>query len=201
VPQVPDRQRALAGHGASPLAAMQAGVAALNAAGASRIVIACNTAHYWFDELAAGSRARLIHIVDATLEMMRRQGSILPSRVGLIATQGTLDADLYQSRLAGLGIECLLLTPVEMTQLFTPGCYAVKQGRMQEAAALMEAAADCLIQRGAGRLLLACTEVPLALAQADPALRELTIDPARALAQVCARYWRRSSAFRSLAGR
>jgi aspartate racemase len=200
VPQVPDRQRALAGHGASPLAAMQAGVAALNAAGASRIVIACNTAHYWFDALASGSRAPLIHIVDATLEMMRGRGSAFPSKVGLIATQGTLDADLYQSRLARLGIDCLLLTPLEMTQLFTPGCYAVKQGRMQEAAALMEAAAQCLVQRGAGQLLLACTEVPLALAQADPALRARMIDPAQALAQACARYWRGSRAFQALAG-
>ena len=44
VPQIPDRQRALAGSGESPLPAMLAGVAQLNAAGATRIVVPGNTA-------------------------------------------------------------------------------------------------------------------------------------------------------------
>lgn len=203
VPQIPDRQRALAGDGMSPLAAMQAGVAVLNAAGATRIVIACNTAHFWFDALAAASRAPLIHIVDATiasLAMLQEQGGSLPSTVGLLATQGTLDADLYQSRLARLGISCLIPSRADMTQLFTPGCYAVKQGRMEEGAALLTQAAHHLAHRGAEKLLLACTEVPLALADAAPALQAIAIDPTRALAQACVRYWRSSQAFADLAG-
>ena len=198
VPQIPDRQRALAGAGPSPLPAMQAGVAALNRAGATRIVIACNTAHYWFDVLAADSRAPLIHIVDATLEMLQEQGLPMPSAVGLLATQGTLDADLYQSRLGKLGIRCVLSTAEEMMHLFTPGCYAVKQGRLHDGTTLLQEAASCLVARGAEKLLLACTEVPLALAQATPAFQTMSIDPTRALAQACVRYWRSSKAFQAL---
>ena len=45
VPQIPDRQQALAGAGISPLPAMYAGLARLVAAGATRLAIPCNTAH------------------------------------------------------------------------------------------------------------------------------------------------------------
>ena len=188
VPQIPDRQRALAGTGASPLPAMLAGIAALNAAGATRIVIACNTAHHWFDALAAHSAAPIIHIADATLAALPHETSL--TRIGLLATQGTLDTGLYQARLATSGIACVVNTPDEMAQLFTPGCYAVKQGRVEEGGVALAAAAQCLVARGAQRLVLACTEVPIALARIDSALLALSIDPTRALARQCAQYWR-----------
>ena len=69
VAQIPDRQKFLAGTGESPLPAMLEGLQRLVAAGATRIVIPCNTAHNWFDALAAESSVPLIHIVDATLNV------------------------------------------------------------------------------------------------------------------------------------
>ena len=196
VPQIPDRQRALAGIGASPLPAMLEGIAALNKAGATRIVVACNTAHYWFDALSAASPAPLLHIVDATLTMLASPGSVDAAdrigTVGLVATQGTLDADLYQSRLAAYGLACIVPDIDAMRLLFTPGCYAIKQGRMSEGAALLHATAQHLVERGAQRLLLACTEVPLALSHGNSDLLPICIDPTRALARACAEYWRQA---------
>lgn len=188
VPQVPDRQRALAGTGTSPLPAMLAGVAVLNAAGATRIVIACNTAHYWFEQLAAASTAPLIHIADATLAALPTS-VCADTAVGLLGTRGTIDADLYQSRLAARGVTCIVNTKEEFERYFTPGCYAVKQGRIDAGAALLQQAAQALLTRGARHLLLACTEVPLALAHIASPLLPLSIDPTWALAQECARYW------------
>lgn len=193
VPQIPDRQRALSGVGPSPLPAMLEGIAALNRAGATRIVVACNTAHYWFDALRTASTAPLLHIVDVTLAVLPAADEFAASgrmvTVGLIATQGTLDADLYQSALAARGFACIIHTPEEMQAYFTPGCYAIKQGRMAEGAALLESAAQCLVGRGAQRLLLACTEVPPALTYAGSIHLPLCIDPTRALARACADYW------------
>jgi aspartate racemase len=77
VPQIPDRQKALAGTGPSPLPAMLEGIARLNAAGASRIVIPCNTAHIWFDDLQSASQAPIIHIADATI-------TALPDDIGTV---------------------------------------------------------------------------------------------------------------------
>lgn len=197
VPQIPDRQRALAGTGASPLPAMLAGIAALNQAGATRIVIACNTAHYWFDALQRSSQAPLLHIADAALAYLDAQPPPASSAgpgahiatVGLIATAGTLDANLYQARFATRGIACIVNTPDEQRRLFTPGCYAIKRGRLDDGSALLDAAAQCLVARGAERLVLACTEVPIALRHAASAHLPISIDPTRALAWLCAQYW------------
>lgn len=188
VPQIPDRQKAITGEGDSPLPAMLKGIAALNAAGAQRIVIPCNTAHYWFDALQAASCAPIIHIVDATVELLRALGDN-PGTVGIIATPATVHARLYQSRLEQHGIQCLVNTDDELAQLFTTGCYAVKSGNLRAGGDLLEQAGRHLVERGAQRLLLACTEVPVALDHIRSSLLPVSIDCNRALALACVKYW------------
>jgi aspartate racemase len=188
VPQVPDRQKAMDSGAPSPLPAMLQGIERLNAAGATRIAIACNTAHHWFDALAAASRAPIIHIADATLAGLAQSGAS-DGPVGLIATRGTLRSQLYQRRFAQAGIACIENTEDELDRLFIPGCYAIKRGGLDEGAALLEAAARALLDKGAARLVLACTEVPPAFEHAASALLPICIDPTRALAQACISYW------------
>lgn len=188
VPQVADRQKALAGLGPSPLPQLLLGIETLNQAGASHIVIPCNTAHHWFDELSRASAAPLLHIVDATLEGLVALPQ-KPQRVGLIATQGTLDAGWYQRALAQKGIEVLLPTADELQQWFVPGCYAVKRGALCEGGELLSLQAQALLARGAEQLLLACTEVPLALHAVAAPFLSLAHDPAQLLAQRCAEIW------------
>ena len=183
VPQVPDRQRALAGDGPSPLPAMQEGVARLNAAGATCIAIACNTAHHWHDALQAESSAPVLHIARITLAALQREQVAGP--VGIIATHGTLFTRLYQDLLEAAGIECLLPDAQQMDTLFVPGCYAIKRGAVSEGGHLLDALAAALAVRGATRLLLACTEVPVGLERIGSPLLPVCIDPTLALAQAC----------------
>ena len=188
VPQVPDRQRALAGDGPSPLPAMQEGIARLNDAGATCIAIACNTAHHWHAELQAASSAPILHIARITLDVLRREQVAGP--VGLIATHGTLAAGLYQHLLEAAGIECLLPDAQQMDTLFVPGCYAIKRGAVSEGGYLLDALADALVARGAARLLLACTEVPVGLERIASPLLSVCIDPTLALAHACIAHYR-----------
>lgn len=192
VPQIPDRQQALAGTGPSPLPALLAAVHALNQLPIRHLVIPCNTAHHWFDELAAASRAPLLHIADATLAAMRHDVSVPPEVTGLIATHGTLRAGWYQQRLAAMGTEVLEPTPQEMDELFVPGCYAVKRGERVEGGWLLEQLADRLAERGASRLILACTEVSPALAAVNSRWLTHSIDTTQALALACVELWRQS---------
>jgi aspartate racemase len=192
VPQIPDRQKALAGAGESPLPAMLRGIERLNEGGATRIAIPCNTAHLWSDALAKASPAPLIHIAHATLaaiDAVERQGR-RDGPIGIVATRGTLAARLYQERLAAQGLPFLINTDEELDTLFTPGCYAIKQNKPDHGGALLDAAARRLTQRGAQTLILACTEVPVALAHARSDLLPISIDPTQALADACIRYWR-----------
>lgn len=187
VPQIPDRQRALAGLGPSPLPAMLQGVVRLSAAGATRIAVPCNTAHCWFSELQNASSVPLFHIADATLAEL---SSIRKNeRVGLVASRGTIESRLYQSRLERRGIDCLTYDDDDIEDLFVPGCYAIKRNALEHGARLLEESAERLLQRGATRLILACTEVPLALTHIGSPLLEHCIDTNQALARTCVAYW------------
>jgi aspartate racemase len=188
VPQIPDRQKALAGTGESPLPAMLQGVERLNAGGATRIAIACNTAHLWSGALAEASPAPLIHIADAAIAAVERQNG-QDGPIGIVATRGTLSAGLYQDRLSERGLSFLINTGDEIDTLFTPGCYAIKQNRLDQGSALIESAARRLMQRGARTLILACTEVPVGLAHRRSVLRGVSVDPTQALAEACVHYW------------
>ncbi|MEE3649820.1 MULTISPECIES: aspartate/glutamate racemase family protein [unclassified Brenneria] len=197
VPQIPDRQQALAGTGVSPLPVLLAAIRQLNQLPLSHIVIPCNTAHHWFDALQAESRVPLIHIADATLAsaVSLVQGQVqAPRKIGLIATTGTLDAGWYQQRFATLGAVTLTPNEQEMATLFVPGCYAVKRGELSKGGELLDQLAQRLVERGAEWLVLACTEVPPALTAVNSRWLDVSIDPTRALAQACVWEWRRSAA-------
>lgn len=194
VPQIADRQKALAGTGPSPLPQLLHAVEKLNQAGASHIAIPCNTAHHWYDALSEASSAPVLHIVDATLDALS-QAEEKPQRVGVIATKGTLDAGWYQERLAAQSIEVVVPTPEELAQWFVPGCYAVKRGALVEGGELLALQANALFARGAQKLVLACTEVPVALEAVRAPFRHLTWDPAQALAERCSQLWQTSTPF------
>ncbi|QHP79873.1 aspartate/glutamate racemase family protein [Pectobacterium odoriferum] len=192
VPQIPDRQQALAGTGESPLPALLHAIRQLNRLSVSHIVVPCNTAHHWFDALTEASYAPLLHIADATLHALTQvdEAKTTPQKIGLIATHGTLNAGWYQQRFtAQLGAETVVPNEQEMTTLFVPGCYAVKRGDLQHGGRLLEQLAAQLVERGAERLVLACTEVPPALEAVSSRWQDISIDPTRALAQACVRLW------------
>ncbi|MBZ0249187.1 MAG: aspartate/glutamate racemase family protein, partial [Burkholderiales bacterium] len=63
---------AVLGRGPSPVPEMLAGARALEAAGCEAFAVACNTAHHWADELAAGVGIPLLHIADAAVAALSR---------------------------------------------------------------------------------------------------------------------------------
>ncbi len=77
VPQIPDRPLAILGKGESPLPHMLEGIHTLKRAGAQAIAIACNTAHYWYDDLVLQGGLPILHIADAAC----RRGASTTGRV------------------------------------------------------------------------------------------------------------------------
>jgi aspartate racemase len=185
-PGVPDRVAPLlAGTGPSPLPAMRAGIRRLERAGAGCIAIPCHTAHAWYDELAGTTGLPILHIVDAALAELARQ-AVPKGPLGLLATAATLQAALYQERLAAAGHPALLPAPAVMAECVLPAIALVKQDRAAAAAPLVRRAVEHLTAAGAARVLLACTELPLALAAAP---HPACIDATEALARSCLAWW------------
>jgi aspartate racemase len=185
-PRVADRVGPIvAGRGPSPLPALLAGLRTLERAGAQAIAIPCHTAHHWYPELAAATVLPILSMIDATLAELARL-DVPPGPLGLLATEATLKAGLYQQRLAAAGHPPLIPAPAIMEKNVLPAIALIKQGRAAEAAPLLARALAHLNAAGAAHVLLACTELPLALPAAPlPGC----IDATEALARACLAWW------------
>jgi aspartate racemase len=187
VPQIPDRPAAIAGTGESPFPHMLRGMLTLKHAGAQTAVIACNTAHYWYEDLTRESGLPILHIADAACE------GLAVTRVGLLATTGTLAAGFYQRRFAQRGLACLVCNNGEQHTLVNAAIEHVKRNELAAAHALATRAADALLARGAQAVVLGCTEIPLAIEHTASEAAPLCIDATRALARACVAWWRSST--------
>lgn len=164
IPQIPDRNVYIAASEQgksdlypSPCPAMCAGAKALAAAGAEAIVIACNTAHHWADQVAVAANIPVIHIADAALTQLQRANL---DNAMLLATNGTHQLGLYEKRAAKFGVT--LYRPDDSSQARIMAVIAlVKAGRMAEARDEMLMTLDGLTASGAKIFLLGCTELPM----------------------------------------
>lgn len=159
VPQIPERVTAIGDPSApSPAAAMCAGAAALAKAGAEAIAIACNTAHFWAEEIEAAAGVPLIHIVDVALDELT--ASRMNQRTMLLATEGTHKTGIYATRAAARGFN--LETPTPHVQNTINQCIALtKANELTKARALLLPQLAALGSSGVEAFLLGCTELPL----------------------------------------
>ena len=158
-PGVPNRQQAILADGISPGPVLAAMAAGLERAGADFLVMPCNTAHAWQDDITAATSLPFVSIVDACVAAI--PGGI--TALGVLETPACKQAGVYAAALATAGFDYLALTDAECAQLMDVA-YAVKQGDCgagQQAVTKVLAAA--LAERGARAIIVACTELPLVL--------------------------------------
>ncbi|UES60170.1 amino acid racemase (plasmid) [Roseibium aggregatum] len=181
-PHIPDRQAAYFSRSpeSSPVPAMLTGIRSLEAAGAHCIVVACNTAHHWFDVLQAETELPLFHIADAVCFEIETT-SPLPQTVGLLGTLATVESGFYQERLSSLRLNCVTLSRAETVTTFDEAVTFVKKGELTEAFPFAIAAIETLVSKGADLVILACTELPVALANQRTSVK--LVDATNALAK------------------
>lgn len=162
VPQVPDRAAAILNGTDEPLEWLVRGAGMLRLSGAGAIAIPCNTAHYWYDQLAASIDIPVLHIVDAAADALRAQG-ITDGRLGLMGTVGTVAAGIYQKRFEKLGYDCLAPDEAAQAKYVTAGINEIKAGRLDAGRELLETVAKGLAERDCRAIVLGCTEIPIVL--------------------------------------
>lgn len=156
---IPDRTAFLLGSSdRSPLAALIEDGHLLEACGCDLLALPCNTAHGFFDELQGALHAPVIHMIRETMGVAAAMGL---SRVGVLATSGTVAADLYGREAARLGLGCLYPDAATQAQVTRIIFDEVKAGRPVDAAAL-EALALPLRAAECDAIVLGCTELSLA---------------------------------------
>ena len=111
-PRIPDRSTAMQAGNDDPLPWLQEGIHGLKASGCNPIVIPCNSAHFWYDELAKLG-VPIIHIVDSIADELCAL-HLENTTIGVMGTQGTIAQGIYQYRLERRGWKCLVPDRSEM---------------------------------------------------------------------------------------
>lgn len=159
---VPDRSAFLLGHGTDPLPALVAMARRLVAAGADLLVMACNSAAPFTPRVRQALGVEFVDwIGEAVSHIVKAYPDV--ALVGLLATDGTAQAALYQDRLAEAGVATA--TPAQDVQkLVSQAIDAVKAGTpclARQRDGVLEAARWLVDEGGASVLLVACTEISL----------------------------------------
>jgi aspartate racemase len=161
-PHVPNRQDAILRGGEDPGPVLAAMAAGLEARGADFLVIPCNTAYVFEDAILAATHVPLISIIGVSIAAAKERAPGT-DRIGLLATDGCVQAGIYQAGLEQAGLTAVLPTAAELQQLMSL-IKAIKGGKhATKTARDMAALAEALAARGAGAIIAGCTEIPLVL--------------------------------------
>jgi aspartate racemase len=174
--KIPDRSAAIKNGDLLPLLeSLRTSAQRLITAGVDLIAIPCNTAHFVYDELQEFCEIEILHIVRETRQEIRRLGYKNP---GLLATQGTIQSQLYQ---LVFGDQALIFPDSDQVEQIHAGVLDIKRGEPRRALPTFQRALSKFQERGADCVILACTEIPLAINQEISSLTVL--DTSRVLAR------------------
>ncbi|MGE0044380.1 MAG: aspartate/glutamate racemase family protein [Hyphomonadaceae bacterium] len=163
-PHIPDRNAAIEGRGPSPGPALAETARNLECAGAEVVVMACNAAHRWQSDIEAALTVPFLSMVDASAEAAARTGA---RRIGILAADACVKAQLYPNALARARLEAVELPPDRQADLMAL-IYAVKRGETRtDLLEPMLELAESLVADGAEALIAGCTEVPIVLEAGD----------------------------------
>lgn len=144
--------------------------------GADVIAIPCNTAHYFYSEVQENISVPIIHIIYETVKYCKSLGD---SKIGIMATDGTVLSNTYQRIADEFGIECIVPSSANQQRVMDIIYNSVKQGKAVDMREFNIVSRE-LTKAGCDRIILGCTE--LSLIKRDHGLDSFYIDALEVLA-------------------
>ena len=125
------------------------------------IVVPCNTAHYWYDDLKKKIRLPIINmpkeVFNHTLKKCKKNSSI-----GLLATEGTLRTGVY-NKFYDKKYKLIFPNTLLQKKSVNKAIKLVKMGKVKNASKVIKPAIDFLIKKKCKKIILGCTELPIAI--------------------------------------
>ncbi|GAQ87369.1 Aspartate or glutamate racemase [Klebsormidium nitens] len=176
----------------SPLPAMLETRRFLEQSGARCIVMPSNMAHFWYDQLALDCSVPFLHIADAVVEeldLAKLEPLEAGSRpkVGLLASEATLKASIYQQKLEARGYTVVLPDRDTMAHAVLPGMEALERGDNEGAKNLLGIGVQMLLVNAVNVVILAFSEASSVFPPSDPILKRC-LSPTAALARATVRW-------------
>lgn len=181
--EIPDRTAAILAGGADPVPELVRSAGYLQSIGADVLIMPCNTAHYFYDQVAPTVSIPFLHMIEETANALRRQGI---DTVGLLATDGTVRSGVYDKAFDAAGITSLVPDAEGQQHVMDVIYKGIKAGNMDIDLTGFNAAMDDLFARGAQVLVLGCTELPVAFQEFG--IDRPNIDPTHVLAAAAVQF-------------
>ncbi|WP_434049086.1 aspartate/glutamate racemase family protein [Marinobacter salarius] len=137
----------------------------LENAGADFLMIGTNTMHKVAPEIEEAINIPLLHIADATANVLTQDNI---QRVGLLGTRFTMEQAFYRERLEAAGIEVVTPDAPQRAEVHRVIYEELCQGEIQAASReAYLAVINSLAEQGAQAVILGCTEIGLLIKQTD----------------------------------
>ena len=125
------------------------------------IVIPCNTAHYWYEDLKKKINIPIINmpqeVLNHTINRCKKNSSI-----GLLATEGTLKTGVY-NKFFDKKYNLIYPNTTIQKNSVNKAIKLVKMGNVKAANKVIKYAIDYLIKKKCKKIILGCTELPIAI--------------------------------------
>jgi len=125
------------------------------------IVMPCNTAHFWYDDLQKKIKIQIISI-PKEVYLHTKKTCKKNSKIGILCTEATLKTGIYNRYFEK---NFRLVSPEKslQTKYVNKAIKYVKLGRIKEAEKAIKPAVNYLIKIKCKKIILGCTELPIAI--------------------------------------
>lgn len=157
--EISDRTNAIIRHGKDPVPEMVKSAVRLQSFGADVLIMPCNTAHYFYDRILPFVDIPFLSMIDETAKAISDRGL---RKIGLLATDGTLQTAVYEKAFKKRGISIVVPPPENQVHIMDLIYNGVKAGNKEIDTKPTKKTIEDLFRKGAQTLLLGCTELPVA---------------------------------------
>jgi aspartate racemase len=157
------------------------------------IVIPCNTAHYWYEDLKKKIKLPIINmpkeVFNHTIKKCKKNSSI-----GLLATEGTLKTGIY-NKFFDKKYNLIFPNSLLQKKSVNKAIKLVKMGKVKAASKTIKPTIDYLLKNKCKKIILGCTELPIAIFAFKPfknvKTSKIFLDPNLILANAAMRKYKK----------
>ena len=125
------------------------------------IVIPCNTAHYWYEDLKKKINLPIINMPEEVFKYTKKNCN-KNSSIGLLCTEGTLKTDVY-GKFFDKSYKLVYPSKIFQKNNVNKAIKLVKMGKVKSANKIIKPAINYLIKKRCKKIILGCTELPIAI--------------------------------------
>jgi len=150
------------------------------------IVIPCNTAHYWYDDLRKKIKVPIVSM-PKEVYLHTKKSCKKKSKIGMLSTEATIKTKVY-SKFFDKNFNLINPTKSLQAKSVNKAIKFVKMGKIKEAAKAIKVSINYLVKMKCKKIILGCTELPIAIfafkSLRKSKLSKIFIDPNLLLAEV-----------------